>query len=140
MRLPDANFLENETAYDEAVRFWRALLGRLLEKHGQREAWAPWLHLTYADGTPARDGNPIYDLLNRQRRRALRIIQYDPSEGQQELTAWLTRTYEDEFDELVIGCVLTAEAARGAEEFLDHWIAPTSTVESMAQLLRERLL
>ena len=71
-----------------------------------------------------RDGNPIFSAVSPTLRRAVRIIQHEPSSDELELEYWLHTFQGDEaISELVISCALSEQAEREAGELIRAWIA-----------------
>ena len=55
------HFLGDPVEYAKAEAYWRDLWEEVARFAGQQWEWRqPWLRTTYADGTPFRDGDPIF--------------------------------------------------------------------------------
>ena len=133
-------FLVDAQEYAAAQAYWQELCDSVLARHGQAGRWRPWLNTTYADGTPARDGNPIFHLLKDDHSKAFRALQVEPSSAHVDLGAWVT-SLADWFDdcptaaELVVHCKLTPATAQAAASLFAAWIQDSTTPEAMRALI-----
>ena len=56
-----ADFLNDPEEYTRAESFWKQRWEQLMEEVGQGGSWrTPWFNTTFVNGTPFRDGNPIF--------------------------------------------------------------------------------
>jgi hypothetical protein len=120
-----SSFLEDESVYFEAERFWVDLWEQIDAKTRDRHGWKqPWFQpLPPSIG----EGNPIFSAVSLLERRGIRIIQSVPVEQGLEFVA-----YPDTFggpisdpnaiNELVISCALSDEAARVALSKMVDWV------------------
>jgi len=117
-------FLVDAAEYEAAQARWHQLWDRLTTAaHVQAEWHVPWFTPEFVNGTPMRDGNPIFSAVSPNQRRGVRIIQHEPTAGQLELDYWLdTFASEEPVSELVISCALSAEAEQKVSELLHAWI------------------
>ncbi len=120
------NFLLNPVAYDAAESLWSEHWEELRERLRDRDDWeTPWLNTRFADGTPCRDGNPIFSAFSPLHRRGIRVIQLEPTADPRELYFWID-TFDDggpnRIDELVISCALTREILIDAMNMMSQWI------------------
>ncbi len=120
------SFLSDEKEYGRAERYWRNLWDQVLGAEDQADQWrAPWLSTTFADGTPFRDGNPIFSAVSPARKLGVRVIQHEPTEDRGELEYWID-SFEGEkgaIRELVLSCALSDEVVRRAAELIRSWVA-----------------
>lgn len=128
-RLLHPRFLTNAKQYAAARAVWKQLWHEVLTQTGQVDSWkSPWLTPKHADGTPYRDGNPIFSAVNETDRLGVRIIQEAPmSAGPNELDYWVD-TFGSAADpnkvrELVISTVLDEGTRLQARELLACWVA-----------------
>ncbi len=129
------NFLDDPHEYSEAERLWRRVWDDLTKGLRQKGRWiTPWAETKFADGTPERDGNPIFSAIDPSRHLAVRVIQMKQTSGP-ELSFW-TDTFapgqKEAADELVIACVLSDETLRQAIDLMTQWAA-----EKRVSLTRE---
>src|SRR5438046_1969229 len=90
------NFLEDSQEYERAEALWNERWTDLVRRVGQEKLWQnPWLNTKFANGTPFRDGNPIFSAVAPKRRLGVRIIQLEPSGNPKELNVW-TDTFGQE--------------------------------------------
>ena len=92
----------------------------------QYDAFGNLIQTTFADGTPCRDGNPIFSAYSPSRRRGVRIIQLEPAGDARELTFWVddfARGDPEQVKELVVSCVLSEETLPVVNELLRQWVA-----------------
>ena len=120
------DFLSDPQQYQQAEALWRERFGDLIRRIDQEGLWeSPWLNTHFANGTPCRDGNPIFSAVSRSRRLGIRVIQLEPSGDREELSAW-TDTFaqgeEGAIKELVLACVLTGPNLLEALERMKRWI------------------
>jgi hypothetical protein len=119
------NFLRDETEYAQAEGFWRSLWDDIMRSSGQSSEWrVPWLQTRFSDGTPFRDGDPMFSAICPARRLAVHVIQNEPGEDEAELDAYVT-VFDPEVDAiqvLVVSCVLSEETASRACELLSGWV------------------
>ena len=119
------NFLKDPREYKKAQSLWQSRWEELVEAARQKRRWeSPWLHTTFADGTPCRDGNPIFSAINRKDGLGIRVIQQEPVKDPNELSHW-TDKFDQEgrkaIKELVISCTLTERTLQQALELMRLW-------------------
>ena len=121
------NFLNDPEEYVQAEALWQTRWQELIRSVGQEGLWkSPWINTTFANGTPCRDGNPIFSAVCHSRRLGLRVIQQEASGNPRELDFWTDTFAEGEpeaVNELVISCVLTDETLGDAFDLLHQWVA-----------------
>jgi hypothetical protein len=132
------NFLEDTKAYAEAEKLWCRSLTKIVKLLGQQKQWKiPWIRPRFGNGTPYRDGNPMFTALDRSRRLAINIIQMpSAAEGEPDLIYWTKKLAEGDFeqlDALVIACVLSDETLAQATELMTKWAAHGSLNGSARQ-------
>lgn len=119
-------FLTDPAEYDKAAAFWSSRWEQLLAWAGQLGAWEhPWANTTFADGTPCRDGNPIFSSICPERRLAVRVIQQEPGNDPKELNFWTDTFAKGDplaTRELVVSCVLTPETFNSVSDLIAQWI------------------
>jgi hypothetical protein len=119
------DFLHDVKKYAEAEAFWLQLWESLVRFTGQQAEWKyPWLRTASANGTPFRDGDPIFSAISTERRMAVRVIQHEPEGDGAEVDFWVD-TFGDEGEAvrvLVISCSLSDEAAIYARDLLYSWL------------------
>ena len=125
--LPLGPFLmTQECLYEEEEESWLLLWRKTLEQVGQLAQWkTPWLNTAFADGTPCRDGNPIFSAIHESGRFGVRVIQLDPGGSPEEFTSWtdvFAKGELEEVEELVIFCTLTQETLSKARTVLDQFV------------------
>src|SRR3954468_2614342 len=107
--MPD--FLKDPQQYEKAEAVWRQAWQDLIRRTGQLDLWkTPWLRTTFVDGTPFRDGNPIFSAICPSRRLGVQVIQLEPLQNPREITFWTDTFAEgdpEEVNKLVIACVLS---------------------------------
>ncbi len=132
------NFLSDPAEYARAEALWREHWNELREHVKDRAEWkTPWLNTGFADGTPCRDGNPIFSAVSRLRRRGIRVIQFQPSTDPREMHYWIDTFDEgghDQIEELVISCALTRGTLIDAMNLMSQWVD-----EGQIELSREPL-
>lgn len=120
------HFLSDPREYGQAESLWQQRWQDLLSRVGQEGQWqTPWVNTHSANGTPCRDGNPIFSAVSPSRRLAVRIIQLEPTDDAKEFHVWKDTFAEaapEAAEELVISCVLTDQTLREAEELMRQWI------------------
>lgn len=121
------HFLSDPLEYGQAESLWQQRWQELLRRVGQEGQWQmPWLNTNFDNGTPCRDGNPIFSALSPARRLAVRVIQLEPADDAKEFHVWNDTFAEgspEAVEELVISCVLTQETLTEAEELMRQWIS-----------------
>jgi hypothetical protein len=122
------NFLENTTIYRQNEAYWVRFVQQTLAPYGiQPQAW---LNKQYADGSRMHDGNPIYDALLGNG-KAVRIIQIQPDEEDDLISAWIKQTEDEEgadLEELVIHLQLTRKTRVAALSLIDKWVTTTEHI------------
>ena len=120
-----ANFLNDADEYARAESFWQRRWQQLMDESGSGDSWqTPWVNTTFLNGTPFRDGNPIFSAVCPSRRLGVRVIQLDPSEDDPEFRAW-TDFFGDDEDavrKLVVACTLTEHSAEQTMDAIRRWI------------------
>jgi hypothetical protein len=120
-------FLEDPAEYAAAEAYWEQLWEQALALTGQWEEWeSPWLQTKYANGTPFRDGDPIFSARCLSRRLGLRVIQNDPRGQTQQLGWWVDSLAVEwpggEIKTLVIACSLSIQSAKIALKMMESWM------------------
>jgi len=117
-------FLADAAVYEAAQARWRQLWERVVCAHPHEAEWqVPWFAPEFANGTPMRDGNPIFTAVSPTLRRGVRVIQHEPATDQLEFDNWTDTFQGDEpIAELVISCALSEEAEERAYELMRRWI------------------
>jgi hypothetical protein len=118
-------FLHDQAEYDRAEAYWRELWDDLMRFTGQRGWQYPWLQAAYADGTPFRDGDPIFSAWSPSRKIGVRVIQNEPRQQDPELVFWRDVVGDEwtvEVPTLVISCALSQETADVARDLILVWI------------------
>jgi hypothetical protein len=120
------NFLNDPQEYEQAQAHWKQGWQDLVRKLRLEKSWtSPWLNTTFADGTPFRDGNPIFTAVCTSRHLGIRVIQLEPLANSPELEFW-TDTFAEggpqAIRELVISCALSQETFRAALDLMSEWI------------------
>ena len=120
------NFLSDPQQYQEAEEFWLKNWEELVQDVGQADRWkAPHYTTTFVDGTPCRDGDPIFSAVDLARRLGVRVIQFEPTGDSGEIVSWQDTFAEGEPEairDLVISCSLTDETFSQARELIRQWI------------------
>ena len=91
-----ANYLTDPAVYDAAVAFWRDSFKPILEKAPR--VWKDsWLATSGCNGTPFRDGDPMYSAVALDKSRGIRVRQ--DAQGQEPGAAvWIYRYGKDDPD------------------------------------------
>src|SRR5262249_34677752 len=110
--------------YDAAEATWRRLWEKVVREEKREAEWrVPCLAPAFANGTPMRDGNPIFTSVAPTLRRAVRVIQHEATTHELELDYWTDTFQGDEpIAELVIACALSDEVEQRAGELMRCWI------------------
>jgi hypothetical protein len=128
------DFLNDPVQYSQAEAIWRERWNAVLRELGQQDQWqTPWINTIANDGTPFRDGNPIFSAVCSARHLGVRVIQVEPEGDSSEFTSWIDTFAEgdpDAIKELVIDCVLSEATLREAETLIKGWIAQETRLES----------
>jgi hypothetical protein len=127
-------FLKNAREYEKAQRLWQSQWQDLVARAGQTDHWeCPWLNTAFADGTPCRDGNPIFSAVNRQDSLGIRVIQLEPRKAA-EISHWTDEFGQgsDAIRELVISCALTEQALQKAVALMNDWVIRKTERQSSA--------
>ena len=129
-----ADFLNDPAKYAQAEAIWRERWDTVLRELGQQDQWqTPWINTVGNDGTPFRDGNPIFSAVCSARHLGVRVIQVEPVGDSHEFTSWIDTFAEgdpDAIKELVIHCVLSDATLREAETLIKGWIDQETRMES----------
>jgi hypothetical protein len=120
-------FLADPGEYAQAEDYWRRLWEQLARFSGQQHEWRyPWIRTTYADGTPFRDGDPIFSAWSPSRKLGVRVIQNEPQDEELELNCWLDLLGDEwsggKVRTLVISCALSRQAADLAWDLILSWM------------------
>jgi hypothetical protein len=119
-------FLNDPEQYQQAQDLWLRTWNELIAEVGQVPLWqSPFYATTFADGTPCRDGNPIFSAVNPSRRLGVRVIQFEPTHEVEELVSWLdtfAAGEPEEVKELVISCSLSDVTLSKARDLIRQWM------------------
>src|SRR5438045_3918635 len=75
--------------YAKAESVWRERWDAVLRELGEQGNWqTPWMTTNSNDGTPFRDGNPIFSAVCPERHLGVRVIQLEPADDPNELSFW----------------------------------------------------
>jgi hypothetical protein len=120
------DFLNDPQQYHEAEGLWLKAWKELADEVGQAQLWeSPFYTTTFVDGTPCRDGDPIFSAVNPTRRLGVRIIQFEPTGDAEEIVSWLdtfAKGEPEEVRELVISCSLTDSTLSKARDLIRRWM------------------
>lgn len=125
-----ANFLEDRRVYGLAKSYWKHMFDQLAAAHG-------FSYRAYINDANDYDGNPIFSAYILEKNRAVRVIQIDPNEMEENIliTAWMDTIELEEgqaaVDELVIYTVLTVETKEKCAALIEEWVLGEVTVEGM---------
>ena len=120
------SFLTDPIEYAQSADCWNRQWDQVAVRANEGELWSiAWVDNAFANGTPCRDGNPIFSAVCRARRRAIRVIQLDPSLDQNQFSFWsdtFAKGEPEELEELVIACVLNGQAIQQAARLFGEWV------------------
>ena len=125
-----ANFLEDRRVYSLAKTYWKHFFDQLATANG-------FVYRAYINDANDYDGNPIFSAYIQDKNRAVRVIQIDPNEVEDNIltTAWMDTIELEEgqvaVDELVIYTVLTIETRVKCVALIEEWVLGDVTVEEM---------
>lgn len=131
-----ANFLEDRRVYGLAKTYWKRFFDQLAAANG-------FVYRAYVNDANDYDGNPIFSAYILDKNRAVRVIQIDPNEVEDDIftTAWMDTIELEEgqtaVDELVIYTVLTVETKVQCVALIEEWILGEVTVEEMKVRIEE---
>ena len=134
-----ANFLEDRRVYGLAKTDWKRFFDQLAAAHG-------FSYRAYINDANDYDGNPIFSAYILEKNRAVRVIQIDPHEVEDNFltTAWMDTVELEEgqavVDELVIYTVLSVETKVRCAALIEEWILGEVTVEGMEGRIEAVLL
>jgi hypothetical protein len=128
------HFLSDPREYKQAEVLWREQWDDLVRRVRQERLWeTPWVNTCSVNETPIQDGNPIFSAISPRRRRAIRVIQLEPSDNPRAFYVWTDTFAEgssEAIEELVISCVLTHETLNEAAELMRQWITEEKAGQS----------
>jgi len=120
------NFLSDPGAYERAEALWQERWQELMRRLGQQGEWiSPWINTNFVNGTPCRDGNPVFSAVCASRRLGIRVIQLEPRENPQEWCFWadtFAKGEKEEVQELVISCALTEQTLGRTIDLMQQWV------------------
>jgi hypothetical protein len=120
------DFLQDPRQYEQAESVWQRSWQDLIGRTGTLDLWeTPWFSTNFNDGTPCRDGNPIFSAVSPTRRLGIQVIQLEPEENPREITYWMdtfAKGEPEEVNELVIACVLSDQTLLDAVNLMRQWI------------------
>jgi hypothetical protein len=122
-----SDFLSDPNVYAQAETYWQNRWNELVNFADQEGQWqTPWLRAAFADGTPFRDGDPIFSAISTLVDRAVRVIQYATESDGVELDCWVEWFGPDAANRrvqvLVISCSLSVESAAQACDAISSWM------------------
>jgi hypothetical protein len=120
------NFLNDPSDYESAQALWQEHWDKILCASGQEGDWrSPWLNHVFVNGTPCRDGNPIFSAVCDARGIGVRVIQNEPDDTETDFIFW-TDTFAagqpEAIRELVISCVLSQKTLQDAMDVMRRWV------------------
>jgi len=121
-----AHMTDRRAEHTPIRAYWRDLWDEMARFAGQQHEWHyPWLRTAYADGTPFRDGDPLFSAWSPSRRLGVRVIQTEPQGDEVELNYWhdvVGDRWTGEVQTLVISCALSKQAADAARGLILSWM------------------
>lgn len=119
-----SRFLADEAEYARAEAFWAKLWDEIPSNARHNGQWRPGWFETRS----IKDGNPIFTAISERERKAIRVIQYEPTCHEAEIDFWLDTfggdaTESQAIRELVIACALSTETAETARKLMASWIS-----------------
>jgi hypothetical protein len=118
-----SHFLTSPQEYVEVEEYWISLWEQVDPdtRLGWKQPWFEPLPPSISEG------NPIFTAVSQSTRRAIRVIQFEPTEPTLELVAYLdtfggTFTDPKAIHELVISCALSDIAALQALSLMQSWV------------------
>jgi hypothetical protein len=132
-------FLNDKRIYALNVGYWTKLFKRILQT---KEVYKRWLNVQFNNNLGFYDGNPIYDILVENKRKAVRIIQEEPETPTLSISAWIDETeteLKEKINELVIVLELSKEARIIAEKWIKAWLIDNKTKEEIIDLIENTL-
>jgi hypothetical protein len=118
-----AKFLTDESEYAQAETYWATIWDATPEFYRQSGGWrSGWFN-----AQPPKDGNPIFTAISEKDRKAIRVIQYEPTTDAPEIEFWMDTYGGTHVDpvairELVIACALSPESSQRALQLMSSWI------------------
>jgi hypothetical protein len=120
-----SDFLTSERAYADAEQYWIDLWEQIdpITRHLKG-----WQHPWFQPLPPSiSEGNPIFSAVSPKLRKAIRIIQFEPTEKELEFVAYPDTFGGSIFDpnsihELVISCALSDAAAKLSLSLMLQWV------------------
>jgi hypothetical protein len=122
------NFLADDRAYSSTEAAWADLWTRVVRRAGQAALWrAPWLNTHFANGTPFRDGDPIFSAVDDGRQMGVRVIQLEPETPDDEHLEWRVDSVgewsaPDSVRTLVVSCVLSVATRASVHGLFYDWV------------------
>lgn len=137
-----ANFLTDKKIYNLAQGYWQRLFSGLA--HERQLHFVPYLNTETHAGQKEYDGNPIFNVLEKKRNRAVRIIQAPPQGESIDISAWLDSIALSEksatVPELVLDMVLSKERYAVAERLIRAWLIAGASEEEMEKLIEVEVI
>jgi hypothetical protein len=121
-------FLSDVGQYEQAEAYWREMWAAVVSLAGRAHEWrSPWLDNRFGDGSPCRDGNPIFSAVNDREKRGVQILQYQHTAPDEvDLDWWLDffgeKTEPTSIQKLVVSCVLSDCTAGKVQDLLVDWV------------------
>ena len=134
------DFLNNKKIYVLNVGYWTKLFNKILKSTGI--SYQRWLNLQFNNGLGFYDGNPMFDVLVENKRKAIRIIQEYPENESISISAWIDETetpLKEKILELVIDLELSKESKNIAEKWIQACLVDNKTKEEMNDLINQTL-
>lgn len=112
------NFLNDPSQYELSEIVWKLCWKVAIESTDRFAQWkTPWLKTCSDDGSPFRDGNPIFSAFSRDRQIGIRIIQDETEE-----LSWRNDVLQDDIKTLTINCSLSEQNVERAFKLIRWWI------------------
>jgi hypothetical protein len=132
-------FLSDPQVYTAAQQYWADMFTDIVSHAGKKTQWAPWFEPCFVDGTPRRDGNPIWSTVSYEAHKGIRIIQDEPGAFAPEITAWIDTfgdpAYDECIEELVISCIPSDTTEPIAYKLMHVFVVENLSKEEMEKLI-----
>ncbi|MEM8524120.1 MAG: hypothetical protein AAGG68_05740 [Bacteroidota bacterium] len=118
------DFLLDHDIYDANERWWDCGIQFLLMPY--QIEYQPYINAKFRNGKKFYNGNPMYNALVSNQKRAFKIIQENPKETDRlVITAWVDSFENDDdeqIEELTISMILSNKTNKIAQDWIEKWL------------------
>lgn len=131
------DFLVDHDIYDENEQWWNCGIQFLLMPY--QIEYQQYINARFRNGKKFYNGNPMYNALVGDKKRAFKIIQENPKEKDRlAITGWVSNfenEEEEQIEELTISMILSNRTNKIAQSWIEKWVVESVEKQVINELI-----